>query len=69
MQFTSFTESRFFRYRSTPFLDLNLCVPNGTVSTKMYDTRGDFDFDSEVPFSGWRCSPAYLIWGIHISTY
>ena len=28
-----------------PFLDLNLSVSNGTVSTKIYDKRGDFDFD------------------------
>ena len=29
----------------TPFLDLNLCITNGTVSTKIYDKRVDFDFD------------------------
>ena len=28
-----------------PFLDLNLCIPNCTVSTKIYDKRDDFDFD------------------------
>ena len=28
-----------------PFLDLNLCIANGTVSTKTYDKRDDFDFD------------------------
>ena len=28
-----------------PFLDLNLCISNGTVSTKSYDKRDDFDFD------------------------
>ena len=27
------------------FLDLNLCIYNGTVSTKLYDKRDDFDFD------------------------
>ena len=53
-----------------PFLDVNLCISNGTVSTKIYDKRDDFDFDIvNFPFSGWRCPPAYLIWGIHISTY
>ena len=53
-----------------PFLDLNLCISNGTVSTKIYDKRDDFDFDIvKFPFSEWRCPPAYLIWGIHISTY
>ena len=53
-----------------PFLDLNLCISNGTVSTNVYDKRDDFDFDTvNFPFSGWRCPPAYLIWGIHIPTY
>ena len=53
-----------------PCLDLNLCISNGTVSTKIYDIPDDFDFDIvNFPFSGWRCPPAYLIWGIHISTY
>ena len=28
-----------------PYLDLNLCISNGTVSTKIYDKRDDFDFD------------------------
>ena len=28
-----------------PFLYLNLCISNGTVSTKIYDKRDDFDFD------------------------
>ena len=28
-----------------PFLDLNLSISNGTVSTKIYDKREDFDFD------------------------
>ena len=28
-----------------PFLDLNLCISKGTVSTKIYDKRDDFDFD------------------------
>ena len=27
------------------FSDLNLCISNGTVSTKIYDKRDDFDFD------------------------
>ena len=26
-----------------PFLDLNLCISNGTVSTKIYDKQDDFD--------------------------
>ena len=50
-----------------PFLDLNLCISNGTVSTKIYDKRDDFDFDivsfpfldGDVP---WRTS-----YGVYIS--
>ena len=26
-------------------MDLNLCISNSTVSTKIYDKRDDFDFD------------------------
>ena len=29
----------------TPFLDLNLSISNGTVSTEIYDKPYDFDFD------------------------
>ena len=29
-------------------MDLNLCISNGTVSTKIYDKRDDFDFDITV---------------------
>ena len=29
----------------TPFLDLYLCISNGTISIKIYDKRDDFDFD------------------------
>ena len=32
-------------YTGALFLDLNLCISNGTVSTKIYDKRDDFDFD------------------------
>ena len=36
-----------------PFLDLNLCLSNGTVSIKIYDKRDDFDFDIvNFPFLG-----------------
>ena len=49
------------------FLDLNLCISNGTVSTKIYDKRDVFDFDIvNSPFSGRRYPPAYLI-GVYIS--
>ena len=48
-----------------PFLDLNLCISNGTVSTKIYDKWDDFDFDivnfpfldGEIP---WRTS--YMVY-------
>ena len=28
-----------------PFLDLHLSISNGFVKSKIYDKRGDFDFD------------------------
>ena len=52
-----------------PFLDLNLCISDGTVSTKIYDKRRFWFWYSQFYFYGWRCPPAYLIWGIYISTY
>ena len=34
-----------------PFLDSNLSISKGTVSTKIYDKRDDFDFDIvNIPF-------------------
>ena len=50
-----------------PFLDLNLSITNGIVSSKIYDKRDDFNFeivnfpflDGEVPRS-----PSY---GVYIS--
>ena len=50
-----------------PFLDLNLSIRNGMVSSKNYDKRDDFNFkivnfpflDGDVP-----CSPSY---GVYIS--
>ena len=50
-----------------PFLDLNLSITNGIVSSKIYDNRDDFNFeivnfpslDGDVP-----CSPSY---GVYIS--
>ena len=32
-------------HTEAPFLDLNLCISNSAVSTKIYDKRDDFDFD------------------------
>ena len=31
-----------------PFLDLNLSITNGIVSSKIYDKRGDFNFNASV---------------------
>ena len=50
-------------------MDLNLCISNGTVSTKIYDKRDDFDFDIvNFPFFffGWRC-PRRTSYGVYIS--
>ena len=52
-----------------PFLDLNLSITNGIVSSKIYDKRDDFNFeivnfpflDGDVP-----CSPSY---GVFILTH
>ena len=34
-----------------PFLDLNLSITNGIVSSKIYDKRDDFNFESvNFPF-------------------
>ena len=50
-----------------PFLDLNLCISNGFVSSKIYDKRDDFDFDIDnFPFldGDVPCRPSY---GVYIS--
>ena len=31
--------------KSAPFLDLDLSISNGIISTKIYDKRDDFNFD------------------------
>ena len=50
-----------------PCLDLNLCIPNGTVSTKMYDKRDDFDFDIvNFPFLDGDV-PRRTSYGVYIS--
>ena len=54
-------------YTEAPFLDLNLSITHGIVSTKIYDKRDDFNFekvnfpflDGDVPRS-----PSY---GVYIS--
>ena len=50
-----------------PFLDLNLCLSNGTVSTKIYDKRDDFDFDIvNFPFLDGDV-PRRTSYGVYIS--
>ena len=50
-----------------PFLDLNLCISNGTVSTKIYHKRDDFDFDIvNFPFLDGDV-PRRTSYGVHIS--
>ena len=49
------------------FLNLILCISNGTVSTKIYDKRGDFDFDlANFPFLDGDI-PRRTSYGVHIS--
>ena len=49
------------------FLDLNLCISNGTVSTKIYDKRDDFDFDIvNFPFLD-SDVPRRTSYGVYIS--
>ena len=47
------------------FLDLNLCISNGTVSTKIYDKRDDFDIVN-FPFLDGDV-PRHTSYGVHIS--
>ena len=50
-----------------PFLDLNLCISNGTVSAKIYDKRDDFDFDIvNFPFLDGDV-PRRTSYGVYIS--
>ena len=50
-----------------PFLDLNLYISNGTVSTKIYDKRDDFDFDIvNFPFLDGDV-PRRTSYGVYIS--
>ena len=50
-----------------PFLDLDLSIFNGTVSTKIYDKRDDFDFDIvNFPFLDGDI-PRLTSYGVYIS--
>ena len=51
------------------FLDLNLCISNGTVSTKIYDKRDDFDYDIvNFPFLDGDV-PRRTSYGVYISQH
>ena len=48
-------------------MDLNLCISNGTVSTKIYDKRDDVDFDIvNFPFLDGDV-PRRTSYGVYIS--
>ena len=48
-------------------MDLNLCISNGTVSTKIYGKRDDFDFDIvNFPFLDGDV-PRRTSYGVYIS--
>ena len=48
-------------------MDLNLCISNGTVSTKIYDKQDDFDFDIvNFPFLDGDV-PRRTSYGVYIS--
>ena len=54
-------------YTEAPFLDLDLSITNGIVSSKIYDKRDDFNFEIvNVPFLDGDVSrsPSY---GVYIS--
>ena len=58
---SSDTEAPFF------ILYLNLCISNGTISTKIYDKRDDFDFDIvNFPFLDGDV-PRRTSYGVYIS--
>ena len=48
-----------------PFLDLDLSITNGTVSTKIYDKRDYYKLEKvNFPFLGGDvpCSPSYVVY-------
>ena len=54
-------------YTEGPFLDLNLSISNGTVATKSYYKRDDFDFDIIVNFPFLDADvPRRTSYGVHI---
>ena len=51
----------------SPFLDLNLCISNGIVSTKIYDKRDDFNIVN-LPFLDGDI-PRRISYGVYISQH
>ena len=61
------TKLQLNRANSRTFLDLNLYISNGTVSTKIYDIWDDFDFDIvNFPFLDGDV-PRRTSYGVYIS--
>ena len=54
-----------------PFLDIHLSVPNGFVSSKIYDKRANaFDFEIvNFPFLYGDVPRVLFLWCIHFATY
>ena len=55
-----------------PFLDLHLNISDGVVSSKIYDKRDDFDFDSvHFPFLDGDISraPSYGVYISHLTRF
>ena len=51
----------------SPFLDLDLSITNGIISTKMYDKRDNFNFEiGNFPFRDGDC-PHFPSYGVYIS--
>ena len=54
-------------YTEAPFLNLNLFITNGVVSSTIYDKRDDFNFESvNVPYLD-RDVPRSPSYGVYIS--
>ena len=50
-----------------PFFGFELSISSGTVSTKRYDKRDDFDFDIvSFPFVDYVDGDAYLAWSVKL---
>ena len=51
------------------FLDLHLTISDGSVSSKIYDKRDDFDFYCKFSILTWECSSYYNLVCLHSSAY